>query len=121
MIGSAVPGQQHLGAERRHLAQRVRPLARIALHLLRIARVRRRPDEQVAGAQHAAIRHPHPGVIVGLAARVVQLERRRRRPRASSCVRVGLVGLAKRRSATRPAICELARVDAARCSRAVSR
>ena len=55
-----VPGQQQLGPERGHRAQRRRPFDRVALHLLRIARVGRRPDEQVAGAQGLRVRAARP-------------------------------------------------------------
>ena len=71
----AVAGQHRLRAQRCHLAQRGGPLADPALRLLRVARVGHGPDEQVAGAEHAALRHPGPDRVLGLAARVVQLER----------------------------------------------
>ena len=69
-----VARQEHLGVDVGHRAQRLGPVLGVALHLLRVAAVRRRPDEQVARAQDAPRRHPHPGVVVGLAAGVVQLE-----------------------------------------------
>ena len=47
----AVPRQHQLRVELRHLAQRRRPLARIALRLLGVAGVGRGPDEQVAAAE----------------------------------------------------------------------
>src|SRR5437870_10567398 len=70
----AVPGQQELGAERVHGAQRARPFDRIALHLLRIAGVRGGPDEEIAGAEHLAFGDPRPRMIVGLATAVPQGE-----------------------------------------------
>ena len=70
----AVTGEQHVGVERGHRPERLRPVARVPLHLLRVAAVRRRPDEQVAGEEHLAIRRPHPRAVVGLAAGVVELE-----------------------------------------------
>ena len=52
----AVTGKQHVGLQRVHLAERGRPVARVALHLLRVAAVGRRPDEHVAGEEDAARR-----------------------------------------------------------------
>jgi hypothetical protein len=72
--GEAVAGEEHLGAAFCHGAQGERPVAGIALHLLRVAGVRQHPDEEVAGAENATDRRPQPGVIVGLSAAVVQLE-----------------------------------------------
>ena len=69
-----MPGTQRLRRALRHLAQALGAVPGIALHLLRIAVIGHRPDEEIAGAQHAALRAPHPGVIVGLAAAVMQLE-----------------------------------------------
>ncbi len=73
--GEPVAGEQDLGVELGHLAERVRPLDGIALHLLGIAAVRRRPDEEVARAEDPAGRDPDPDVVVGLAAGVVALDR----------------------------------------------
>ena len=53
--------------------QRDRPVLRVALHLLRIPGVGGAPDDQVAGAQGPPLGHPHPRVVVGFAAGVVQL------------------------------------------------
>src|ERR1700688_5070198 len=64
-------GDQHLRAGPRHRAQRLRPFARIALRLLRISRVGRRPDYQVSGAEHLPMRDKHPAMVVGLAARMM--------------------------------------------------
>src|SRR5205807_2090104 len=50
------------------------PLARVALHLVGVAGVRARPDEEVAAAQDLAVGHPGPRVVVGLAPRVMQLD-----------------------------------------------
>ncbi len=72
--GTAVARAQARGTERGHLAQRARPVPRIALRLLGIAGVRHHPDEEIAGAEHAALGTPDPGVIVGLAARVEEFE-----------------------------------------------
>src|SRR5262249_61901433 len=87
----AVAGEQELRAELRHPAQRGRPIARVALDLLGIAGVGRGPDEEVAGAADATRRQPDPGMVVGLAAAVVQLD-----PLAADLERVardvGLVG-----------------------------
>jgi hypothetical protein len=69
-----VSGQQHLRAQRRHLAKRDRPLGGVPLHLLRVAGVGRGPDEQVTAAEHLAVGEPRPGVVVGLAARCMQLD-----------------------------------------------
>ena len=74
--GQPVARQQQLGVKRRHGAQRRRPFHRVALHFLRIARVGRRPDEQVASAQRLRLGQEHPGVIVGLALGMMQLEAR---------------------------------------------
>ena len=67
-------GAQRARPERRHLAQSLRAVPAVALGLLRIADVRHRPDEEVARAEHTAIRTVHPRVIVGLAPAVAQLE-----------------------------------------------
>ena len=72
--GGAVGRQEQLGVERGHRAQRHRPVPRVALDLLGVAGVRELPDEQVTDAQGAVRGHPCPGVVVGLATRVVQLE-----------------------------------------------
>ena len=103
-------GQEHLGAERGHLAEADRPLAGVALHLLRVAAVGAGPDEEVAGAEHLAARVPHPGGVVGLALVVVEL------PRLAAdgqrvVVAVDLVGLAVLRGPVRPAELELPLVD----------
>src|SRR5208337_4474103 len=47
------------------------PFARVALRLLRIARVGRRPDDQISGAQQLAPGEKHPAMIVGFAARMM--------------------------------------------------
>ena len=65
--GEAVAGEEPLGVERGHGLERLRPLLGIALHLLRVAAVRRLPDDQVAGEEVAALRHPDPEGVVGLA------------------------------------------------------
>ena len=82
--GQAVPWQQVLGSQPGHPPQRARPFPRVALYLLRIAGVRRRPDEQVAAAQHLPVGQPGHRVIVGLALLVPQQERACRRPRAAA-------------------------------------
>ncbi len=75
----AVPGEKDLGSaagpvvEGQHAPERVGPLQRVALDLLRVAGVGRGPDEQVPAAEHAALGEPCPGVVVGLAAGVVEL------------------------------------------------
>ena len=79
--GEAVAGQEQLGLERRHPAQRRRPLGGVALDLLGVAGVRARPDEQVAAAQGLGPRDPRHGVVVGLALLVAQVERGARRRR----------------------------------------
>ena len=89
----AVAREQALRLQLNHPAQRGRPLPRVALHLLRVARVRRRPDEQVAAAQHLPVGHPGHRVIVGLALLVPQREG----PAADfelQLVAVGAVGVA---------------------------
>ena len=72
--GQSVGGQQQLGAQRGHAPQGERPLAGVALHLLGVAGVGEHPDEQVAGADRPVLGDPGPGVVVGLAPAVVQLE-----------------------------------------------
>ncbi len=72
--GEAVTGNHQLGAEGSHLAQGDRPLARIALHLLRVAGVGRGPDEEIAGGEDLALGDPRPDGVLGLAAGVVKLE-----------------------------------------------
>ncbi len=89
----AVARQHHLGTAGRHLAQRHRPVAGEALDLLRIAGIRDRPDEQVAGVEHGELRHPRPRRVVGLATGVMQLERQVA-TRERQVVRVGDVGVA---------------------------
>ena len=73
-IGSPWPGRSTSASTSAIVRSASAQSLRVALHLLRVAAVRRRPDEQVARAQDAPRRHPHPGVVVGLAAGVVQLE-----------------------------------------------
>ena len=107
----AVAGQQHLGLERGHLAERGGPVARVALHLLRVAAVRRRPDEQVAGEQDLARPATHTQVrVVGLAAVVVQLERLAADLDVER-VAVGLVGIAVLDRPAQPRRLELPLVD----------
>ena len=67
---------QHGGAGQRLDArgQRGRPVADVALHLLRVAGVGRGPNEEIAGAQHLRVGEPPPGVVVGLALGVTQVE-----------------------------------------------
>lgn len=72
--GHAVPRQQQLRAQLLHAAQGPCPVLGVALHLLGVARVRRVPDEQIAGAQGLELRHPYVGVVVGLPARVDEFE-----------------------------------------------
>jgi hypothetical protein len=67
--GEAVAGEEPLGVEPGHRLQRGGPILGVALHLLRIAAVRRLPDDQVAGEEQLAARHPHPQRVVGLALR----------------------------------------------------
>ena len=98
-IGRPWPGQQHLGVERRPSSRSAaRPLARVALHLLRVAAVRRRPDEQVAGAQRPARPAPTPrcGRRSRRARGAARSARRRRRGRARR-------GRSRRGSGTRSA------------------
>ena len=64
----AVAAQHGLGLERGHRPERGGPVRGEALHLLRVAGVGDRPDEQVAGVQDPALGHPRPGGVVGLAA-----------------------------------------------------
>ena len=59
---------------RRHVAQRLRPFARITLHLLRIAGIRKIPDEEITRTDGFALRYPRPSVIVRLSTRVTQLD-----------------------------------------------
>ena len=106
----AVPGQEELGAERVHGAQRARPFERIALHLLRITGVRGGPDEEVSGAEHPALGDPGPGVIVGLAAAVPQGEAHPANLEVER-VAVGRVGVAVVGWPDEARDAELARVD----------
>ena len=92
------------------------PLDRVALHLLRVAAVRRRPDEEVAGAEHLAVGRPHPGVVVGLAAGVVQLEALAADVEVEP-VAVRLVGVAVLGRPERLLRAELPLVDDRRCTR----
>src|SRR5271156_4773194 len=66
-----MPRYENFRAQPRHHAQRLGPFARIALRLLRIARIGRRPDDQISGAQHLALRNIDPAMVVGLAARMM--------------------------------------------------
>src|SRR5207302_6307706 len=52
----AVARAEEIGVERVHRPQRTRPVVRVALHLLRVTAVRRGPDEEIAGAEDAALR-----------------------------------------------------------------
>ena len=70
----SVPGEQDLGSQRGHLAQRRSPVGQVALDLLGVAGVGECPDEQVAGMEHLAFWHPRPRRVIGLTASVVQLE-----------------------------------------------
>ena len=54
-----------------HLSQCCGPLHRVALHLLRVARVGEVPDDEVAGHDPLAIRQPGPQVIVCFTAGMV--------------------------------------------------
>ena len=94
--GDAVSWEEHLGSQRGHLPEGGRPIARVALHLLRVAGVGRGPDEEVATAQHLALGCPGPRVVVGLASRMVQLERGaadvEAEPVAIGLVRVAVLG-----------------------------
>src|SRR5208282_6363642 len=65
---------QYFGAKPRHHAQRLGPLARIALRFLRIAGVGRSPNDQISGAQQLALGDVHPAMVVGLAARMMAFE-----------------------------------------------
>src|SRR5271167_4604896 len=67
-------GYQYFSAQPRHHAQCLGPFARIALRFLRIARVGRRPDDQISSAQQLALRDKHPAMVVGLAARMMAFE-----------------------------------------------
>ena len=72
--GQPVAGQEELGAQGRHAAQRRGPLRRVALHLLGIAGVglaqmKRSPQHSDLGG-----RDPGHGVVVGLALLVAQAE-----------------------------------------------
>ena len=69
-----MPRHEHFSSQPRHHAQRLGPFARIALRLLRIARVGRGPDDQISGAQHFALRNVYPAMVVGLAARMMAFE-----------------------------------------------
>ncbi len=71
-----MPGQQVRRLQADHPAQRGGPLPGVTLHLLRVAGVWRRPDEQVPAAQHARPGYPGDSVVVGLALLVPQFEAR---------------------------------------------
>ena len=66
--------QEELGALCGHLPHGGRPFHRIALHLLRVARVGKTPDEEVTRADRLVFRDPGPRVVVGLALGVLQLD-----------------------------------------------
>ena len=70
----AVARDQQLGAQRCHLPEPGGPLSNPALHLLGIAGVGNSPDEEVARGEELPLRHPRPGRILGLPARMAQLE-----------------------------------------------
>ena len=74
--GHAVAGYEQLRATSGHGAQRPRPLRGVTLDLLGITGVGRDPEEEVAREERAALGPPEPGMVVGLAARVAQLEPR---------------------------------------------
>src|SRR5271156_2996437 len=65
---------QYFRPKPRHHPQRLGPFARITLRLLRIARVGRRPDDQIAGEQYLALRHIDPAMVIGLAACMMAFE-----------------------------------------------
>ena len=70
----AVSGKHQLCAEGCHLAQPSRPFAHVALHLLWVASVGSGVDKEVAGREDLLLRHPRPGGVFSLAARVPQFE-----------------------------------------------
>ena len=73
-IGSPWAGRSSSRFQGGHLAQRRRPLERVALHLLGVARVGEDPGDEVSGADGAVLRHPGPQVVVGFAPSVAELE-----------------------------------------------
>jgi hypothetical protein len=68
-------GEEPLGVAAGHRVERVGPLLGIALHLLRVPAVRRLPDDEIAGEEAAALGHPEPEGVVGLALRRGVLQR----------------------------------------------
>jgi hypothetical protein len=72
--GKAMSREQKLRLLRRHFAQRLRPFEREALHLLRVAGIRKNPGDEIARADRFMFRHPGPEMIVRLADGMAQLE-----------------------------------------------
>ena len=52
ITGNPWPGRRNSASRRQHAPQRLGPLPRVALHLLRVAGVGGGPDEEVAAAEH---------------------------------------------------------------------
>ena len=86
----AVPGHQNVCAELRHRTQRLGPFARVALRLLRIARIGRRPDDQVAGEENFLRGEVDPTMIVGLTARVMAFKLMLARGNVQLMIEVGV-------------------------------
>ncbi len=94
-IGRPWAGQEQLGLEGDHPAQRDRPVGGVALHLLGVAGVGEHPDEQVAGRRSPGGRAPTP--------------RRGRRSRPGRGGARSAVSAASRRCSVREGVVRVAR------------
>ena len=70
----AVRRQQQLGPHRHHAPQSAGPVGGIALHFLRVASIRKIPDDEVASHDPLLLRKPRPQVVVGFTAVVKHLD-----------------------------------------------
>ena len=109
--GKPWPGSRTSGSSADHLAQGDGPLPGVALHLLGVAGVGRRPDEEVAAAQHLRARPPTSRC--GRRSRPGRGGARRPTPPTSSveALGVGAVGVAVLGRPPQPGHPELALVD----------
>ena len=75
--------------------ERLSPFERVALHLVGIARVRHRRDDQIADHRQPPRRHPDPGRVIRLAHRVMQFDRLARQVK-KLFIAINQVGVAER-------------------------
>jgi len=69
-----VAGNQGFGLERFHPPQRLPPFCGVTLNLAGVAGIGEHPDHEIAARQHAPLRQPDEGRVIGLAATVEEFE-----------------------------------------------